>query len=185
MNFIYLSPSTQEFNEYISGGTEEFYMNLIADRMTPYLLASKIGFTRNIPTMTAVNSTLQSNLGEYGLHLSLHSNAGPKDLSGILRGSVIYYFPGSVLGKEAAEIFAKNLKTIYPVPSLIKIVPTTTLFEVARTNAPSILVETAYHDNEEDAFWIKNNIEKIAENYVLSLTEFFKIPFIRPTCVFE
>ena len=33
---IYLSPSTQEFNPYVSGdGNEEQYMNLIADAMEP------------------------------------------------------------------------------------------------------------------------------------------------------
>ena len=34
---IYLSPSTQEFNPYAGGGNEEYYMNLIADAMEPYL----------------------------------------------------------------------------------------------------------------------------------------------------
>ena len=34
---IYLSPSTQEYNPYITGnGSEEYFMNLIADAMEPY-----------------------------------------------------------------------------------------------------------------------------------------------------
>ena len=33
---IYLSPSLQEYNQFINGGTEEEYMNLIADAMEPY-----------------------------------------------------------------------------------------------------------------------------------------------------
>lgn len=37
MPIIYLSPSTQEFNPYYGGGNEEYYMNLIADAMEPYL----------------------------------------------------------------------------------------------------------------------------------------------------
>ncbi|MFR7474277.1 MAG: peptidoglycan hydrolase, partial [Christensenellales bacterium] len=53
---IYLSPSTQEWNLYINGGTEEYYMNLVADAMEPYLLASGISFTRNTPDMTAASS---------------------------------------------------------------------------------------------------------------------------------
>lgn len=32
---IYLSPSTQEKNLYVTGGTEEYYMNRIADAMEP------------------------------------------------------------------------------------------------------------------------------------------------------
>ena len=58
---IYLSPSTQEYNTYVSGGTEEYYMNLIADAMEPYLFASGIEFVRNTPQMTAASSIRQAN----------------------------------------------------------------------------------------------------------------------------
>jgi hypothetical protein len=44
MPTIYLSPSTQEFNPYNGGGNEEYYMNLIADAMIPYLEASGEGW---------------------------------------------------------------------------------------------------------------------------------------------
>ena len=39
---VFLSPSTQEWNPYVNGGSEEFYMNQIADRMEPYLRSSGI-----------------------------------------------------------------------------------------------------------------------------------------------
>ena len=54
---IFLSPSTQEYNEYITGGNEEYYTNLIADAMEPYLRASGSTFTRNDPALTAVSYT--------------------------------------------------------------------------------------------------------------------------------
>ena len=37
MPIIYLSPSTQEYNSFGTGGTEEQYMNLLADKLVPYL----------------------------------------------------------------------------------------------------------------------------------------------------
>lgn len=40
MPIIYLSPSTQENNFYVSGGSEEYWMNRLADAMVPYLNAS-------------------------------------------------------------------------------------------------------------------------------------------------
>ena len=49
MPIIYLSPSTQEKNYYVNGGTEEQYMNLLADKMVPYLNASGIRYSRNTP----------------------------------------------------------------------------------------------------------------------------------------
>ena len=53
MPSLFLSPSVQEFNPYVNGlGTEEYYMNLVADAMEPYLIASGITFARNNPNDT-------------------------------------------------------------------------------------------------------------------------------------
>ena len=178
---IYLSPSTQEFNPYAGGGNEEQYMNLIADAMEPYLAASGISFTRNTPDMTAASSITASNSGNYDLHLALHSNASA---TGTARGIEAYYSPASERGKRLAEIIARNLQLIYPLPNSSRIVPTTSLGEVTRTTVPSVLVEIGYHDNPEDAQWIRNNVNAIAENLVLSLTEYFGIPFNYPQPIY-
>ncbi len=179
MPTIYLSPSTQEFNPYNGGGNEEYYMNLIADAMEPYLASSGIQFVRNTPSMTAASSITASNSGNYDLHLALHSNATAAG-NGAVRGSEVYYYPSSEGGKRFADILAKNLKLIYPLPDRVRTVPTTSLGEVSKTRAPGVLVELAYHDNAEDAQWIRDNIELIAANIVLSLTEYFGIPFNTP-----
>ncbi|MEG0541395.1 MAG: N-acetylmuramoyl-L-alanine amidase [Angelakisella sp.] len=178
MPTIYLSPSTQEANSYVNGGTEEYYMNKIADAMEPYLRSNGIQYVRNTPEMTAITSIRQSNAGNYDLHLALHSNAAPERLYGKIRGTDVYYYPGSTKGKRAAEIIANNLKTIYPLPDKVRTVPTTYLGEVRQPKAPSVFIEFAYHDNVEDANWIKNNIEPIARNVVYSLTQYFGIPFV-------
>ena len=47
--------------------------------------------------------------------------------------------------------------------------------------APSVFIELGYHDNADDAAWIKGNLDAIARNIVLSLTEYFDIPFLYPT----
>ena len=179
MPTIYLSPSTQEFNPYNGGGNEEYYMNLVADAMEPYLASSGIQFVRNTPSMTAASSIAASNSGVFDLHLALHSNAtGSGD--GSVRGSEVYYNPSNSESKRFADIAAKNLKLIYPIPENVRTVPTTSLGEVVRTRAPGVLMEIAYHDNAEDAQWIRDNIDLIAANIVLSLTEFFGIPFNTP-----
>ena len=183
MPTIYLSPSTQEFNPYNGGGNEEYYMNLIVDDMEPYLTASGIRFVRNTPQMTAASSIAASNSGNYDLHFAIHSNAsGTGD--GSRRGSEVYYSPASARGKRLADIVAKNLQLIYPLPNGVKTVPTTTLGEVTRTKAPSVLVEVAYHDNAEDAQWIRENIDAIAANLVYSITEYFGVPFNTPQPIF-
>ena len=177
---IYLSPSTQEGNMYVIGGSEEYYMNLIADAMIPYLLSSGIQYTRNSPGMTASQAIAQSNSGNYDLHLALHSNAAPEGQYGTYTGVDVYYSPISIRGRRAADIFVRNLKSIYPNPSKVRAITTTTIGEVTQTRAPAVFLELGYHDNVGDANWVADNIERIARNLVLSLTEYFGIPFVEP-----
>ena len=46
MPFLFLSPSTQYFNPYITTGDERYWMNALADEMTPYLHAQRPGRQR-------------------------------------------------------------------------------------------------------------------------------------------
>ena len=149
---IYLSPSLQEWNPYVDGGNEEYYMNLIADAMEPYLTASGISFTRNSPDMSLRQAIAQSNAGSYDLHLAIHSNAS---------------------GEQSAG-------NLYPLPEKVNTIPTTTLGELRLTRAPAALIEVAYHDNIDDARWIRENINAIAENLSKSVAETLGVEFKRP-----
>ena len=180
---IYLSPSTQQANSYVTGGSEEYYMNLLADALEPYLKASGIDFVRNDPNQTAAAAIRESNAGDYDLHLALHSNAAPPDLSGKLRGIDVYYFPGSKKGEDVSEIIANNFEDVYPLPDRVRTLTTTRLGEVSKVRAPSTFLEIGYHDNPEDAQWIISNIPTIARNIAKSLTEYFDIPFVEPNLI--
>ncbi len=170
---IYLSPSTQEFNQYVIGGTEEEYMNRLADALEPYLIAAGIDFDRNTPEMTARTSIEQANrIGGQDLYLALHSNAAPEVFAGMLQGPDIYYNPANPESRRAAEIIADEFRKIYPQPQLVDILPTDFLGEVLRPNAPAVLVEVAYHDNLEDAQWIADNIQQIAQALSNAVEEF-------------
>ena len=180
MPTLFLSPSTQEGNPYISGGSEEQYMNAIADAMIPYLKASGIRVVRNDRNASAAQAIADSNTVRPQLHLAIHSNAAPDALSGQLRGIDIYYAQNSTLGKRAAEIFAQNLRQIYPLPDKIRTLTTTNIGEVTRTTAPAVFLELGYHDNVQDAAWITSNIEEIAQNLSQSVTQYFGLPLAQP-----
>ncbi len=175
---VFLSPSTQEWNEYATSGNEELYMNLLADRVEPYLRSCGIQFVRNDPDRNVGGAISDSNSGNYDVHLALHSNAAPPNLAGKLRGIDIYFAPASGQSEKLANIIANNLKSIYPLPDKVRALPTTTLGEVLRTKAVAVLCELGYHDNFADEAWLKNNLETIAKNLVRSLCDYFGIPFI-------
>ncbi|MDO4286927.1 MAG: N-acetylmuramoyl-L-alanine amidase [Eubacteriales bacterium] len=181
MPTVFLSPSTQEFNPFYDGmGSEEYYMNLIADAMVPYLEASGITVVRNTTEDTALTSAQKSNAANADFHLAIHSNAAPESLAGQLRGTDVYYYTGSTQGQRAAEIFANNFSLISPTPQLVDTIPTTRLAELRRTAAPAILIEVAYHDNPDDANWIRANIRDIARNLAVSTADYFGVPFRQP-----
>lgn len=181
MPIIYISPSTQEYNPYVTGsGSEEYWMNRLADAMTPYLNSCGIRYSRNTPDMTAASSVRQANQGWYDLYLALHSNASGPGSEGKNRGIIAFYYPGSGEGQRAAQIFVNNLRSIYPLPDQVVTRTTTSLVEVRAPRFPAVLLEIGYHDNWEDARWIEENIQEIARNLVLSLTDFFDIPFLWP-----
>lgn len=181
MPTIYLSPSTQEYNLYVSGnGSEEYFMNRLADDMEPLLLVNGIQFGRNTPDMTAASSIRQANRGNYDFYLALHSNASGPGSEGQNRGIIAFYYPGSANGQRGAELIAENLRRIYPLPEQVMIRPTTTLGEVRQPRAPAVLVEIGYHDNQADAAWIEGHIPDIARALVHSMTEYFSLPFADP-----
>ena len=170
---IYLSPSLQEYNPFYGGGSEEEVMNLIADAMEPYLAADGIEYLRNAPEMTLGQAIADSNNSNVDFHLAIHSNAAPPSVAGTRRGPVVYYYATSPYGRQMAELIADELREIYPDPSKVQVLPTTTLRELRRTNAPSALVEVAYHDNSEDAAWIRGNIDEIGKALSNAVAAYF------------
>ena len=175
---VFLSPSTQEWNQYATEGNEEQYMNLLADRLEPYLRSSGREYVRNDPVRNVNGAIADSNSGEYDVHLALHSNAAPENLAGRLRGVDIYFAPRSRYSEKLADIIANNMRSIYPLPDKVRAVPTSTLGEVLRTKAVAVLCEIGYHDNFADEAWLKNNLGTIAKNLAVSLCDYFGIPFI-------
>lgn len=175
---IYLSPSTQEQQVVVTGNNEEYYMNLIADAMVPYLRASGIDFDRNNPEDTVSQIIEHSNSKYRDVHFMLNMGAGVGNLSGLLRGVNVVYYTGSPGGKEAAAIFAENLRTLYPDPNLVIISSDRLNRELRDTDAVALMVALGYRDNPIDAVWLQNNIDNIAKNLVLSLTQYFGIPFV-------
>ena len=171
---IYLSPSAQEFNHYVDGGNEEYYMNLIADAMEPYLRASGIDFDRNQPEMPLWQIINDANAQPYDLHLAIHSNASPEAQAGQNTGVQIYYYPTSVKGKRFAQIIDGNYKPIYREPMNTQLIPSATLAELKRTKEPAV------HDNREDARWIRDNIDTIARSLAKSVAEYFNMEFREP-----
>jgi len=180
MPSVFLSPSTQQNNYYVNGGTEEQYMNLVCDQVIPYLNASGIVYTRNDRNQSAAAAIRQANAGNYGLYVAMHSNAAPEGQYGSKRGCDVYYYQYGQNSRRAAEGFADNLRQIYPLSQYVRTVPTTSLGEVVNSRAPAVLLEIGFHDNVSDANWIKSNISAIAWAVADGILRYFGLPLAQP-----
>ena len=180
MPSVFLSPSTQEYTPYVNAGTEEQYMNLIADAMEPYLQAMGIDYRRNDPGLTVGGSVRLSNSYRPDLHLAIHSNAAPERLAGSVQGTDVYYYPGSAAGKAYADAVSRAMEDIYPYPELVGASPNRNLYELRESAAPAVLIEVAYHDNPEDAQWIRDNVDGIARALAQATAEALSVPFVSP-----
>lgn len=178
MPSVYLSPSNSEYELFVTGGNEEYYMNRVADAMIPYLRASGIDFDRNDPGDTAQQIIAKSNSKYHDLHLVLNMGFGIGDLAGKVRGERTVHLTGSPGGTVAADIFAKNLKTIYPIPELVTVTSDRLSPELRDTNAAALIVELGYRDNIEDAEWVIGHIDELGRNLAMSLAEYLKVPFV-------
>lgn len=170
---IYLDPSVDETSEYASGGNDEYYMNLIADAMIPYLEIAGIEYTRNTPSDTLNEIINQSNADNHDLHLSLRSTPALD----IQLGPNIYYSALEPTAQSAAYNIARNLWSIYPDPGLVDMVPNSTIPEIGLTTAPTVFIDLVNRASYEDTEWLKDNLYSIARTLVFGLTDYFRIPF--------
>ena len=121
MPALFLSPSTQEFNTYVTTGNEEYWMNLLADELAPLLRDAGIAVTRNDPNLNAAAAIRASNAGSYDFHLALHSNASGVGNEGGTRGIDVYYDPTSADGKTMADLLVAELQKVYPLPDRVRL----------------------------------------------------------------
>ncbi len=178
MPSVYLNPSNQK-NEYITGGNEEYYMNQIADAMMPYLRGSGIDVTRSKPGEDLSKDIEESNAGNYDLYFGLQTTTSPEYLTGILQGPSMIYYAEDPEGQDAAIIIADNLRAIYPRPNLVTTIPSRTLPELKDTMATSVIASLGYHDNILDAMWIQDNISAIGRILALGISQYFGVPFLK------
>ena len=157
MPFLFLSPSTQAGNPYVTEGNERLWMNRVADRMEPSLRASGINVTRNDPEGTVGTSIRASNAGNYDFHLALHSNAAPPQSAADRARRLDLYYVSRQHGRPADALMSWRIicAEVYPLPQRVRPLASTSITEIRRVRAPSVLAELGYHDNRADAEWIR------------------------------
>ena len=169
---VYLSPSTQENNvnknvNYV----EETEMNLITDILEVELKRHNIETYRNTPDMTLYKIASDSNSKKVDLHFAIHSNAGGG------KGTECHiYAKGGNAEKFAKAIYEEVAPVTPDTDRGIFVSPH--LYEVKATNAPAVLIELDFHDNDKIAKWIQENRKPLAVAMCKGILKQFGIAYV-------
>ena len=170
---IAVSPSDQYRNRYAYGGTNEGYqMHRVAEKLVEYLMRCGIDVVY-LPGGYLDDRVRKANMEHVDGYIALHSNA----FDGSVQGIRVHCYPSEKSRKFGKFIMAA-LDAVYDGFTKSKIVETDSLYELKYPEAPAILPEIGFHDNPDDAKWIVNHVDQIAEALAKGICEYFKIPYV-------
>lgn len=170
MKKIYLSPSNQTGNKFITGNTNEGAVwNDIAKRLQTKLADYDCEVKLCKMSQTLAARAAEAKAWGADVYIAMHSNAAGTANKGA-RGVEVYYDPNKgATTKKLAQAVLNELKTLFTSRGLKQ---STKLIDCYKPAMPSIIGECGFHDNKADALLILNNKDKIAQLYCNALVKY-------------
>ena len=174
---VFLSPSSQPWNDCKFGDTEEQHCREIAflikklfdkdNRFKCVICDEFFSMTENQRLEKAVqlSNNFYNQMGGKTWHVALHTDG----YTGTSYGFSSFY-TGEGSGKDLAIKLANNFAKISPW-GLRSLKDYSALYELRKTLASAILFEMNFHDEINQAMWIHNNIKQIALCFYQSICE--------------
>ena len=167
---IYLSPSNQTGNKFITGNTSEGAVWYdIAVRLQKLLEAYNCEVMLSKPSQTLGVRAENAKAWGADVYIAMHSNAAGTANKGA-HGVEVYYDPNKgTKTKQLAQDVLDQLKTLFTSRGLKT---SSKLIDCYKPAMPSIIGECGFHDNKADALLILNNKDKIAQLYCNALVKY-------------
>lgn len=113
-----------------------------------------------------------ANYWDADLFVSIHCNAAPDELAGQIRGTETFYNHYSVEGRLLATAIQRRI--VQEIPTVDRGIKTGELFVTKYTDAPAVLVETAFIDNADDARLLVEYEDSFARAIACGITDYFR-----------
>lgn len=154
-------------------GNIEYCLKLVITETIECLKKNGISYVNE--SIPAPNSRIST--PEESVRIILGTQSPPGPLPAENAGIFIFFTAGDPKSKRLATILSKNLGNIYPEPSLVKMMPIKKNKSTTNNSIPCVTAKIGYADNPDDMSWMRDNLENIATSLVISLSEYFEIPF--------
>ena len=176
MKKIYLYPSDQVENLYAVGDTNEAVQcRKIAEALLPALeLCGFMAKTDITDEASMYDRVRQSNEWGADLHIAIHTNAHNTKV----KGTRLFCYDKTGEGYQACAAIMATLAPITPGNS--DNITVLHFYEVRDAKAPTVYLEVAFHDNPEEARWIIENTERIAEAVCQGVCAHYGVDYVNP-----
>ena len=111
-----------------------------------------------------------SNAWPADLHIALHTNG----FNGKVAGTRVHCYP-SEKSRRIGRLLQDRIAPLSPGTSE-RLVESAGLYELRAPTMPAVLPEFGFHDNPEEAQWLIDNMETIAEETCRAVCAFFDVP---------
>ena len=177
---VFISPEDRAGNVYAgtalwNGKTtnEKEQMGRLADDLEMAL--KRCGFeVINAQYGDMYDRVRDSNAWPADLHVAPHTNG----FDGTVAGTRVHCYP-SEKSRLIGRLIQERIAPLSPGTS-DRLVESTNLYELRSTHMPAVLPEFGFHDNPEEAQWLIDNMEAIAEETAQAVCEYFDVPYIAP-----
>ena len=177
---VFISPEDRASNVYAStalwnGRTtnEKEQMGRCADYLE--IALKRCGFeVINAQYGNMYDRVSASNSWPADLHIAPHTNG----FDGTVSGTRVHCYP-SEKSRLIGKLIQDRIAPMSPGTSE-RLVESTNLYELRVPTMPAVLPEFGFHDNPEEAQWLIDNMEAIAEETCKAICEFFDMPYIAP-----
>ena len=177
---IYLSPEDRASNTYAptalwNGRTtnEKEQMARCADLLEAAL--TRCGFAmKNVQRGNMYDRVKESNAWPAALHIALHTNG----FNGKASGTRVHCYP-SQESRRIGRLLQDRIAPLSP-GGPDKLVESAGLYELRATHMPAVLPEFGFHDHPEEAQWLIDSMERIAEETCQAVCDYFGVAYQPP-----
>lgn len=172
---IYISPSNQPFNLYAAGGTnecEQMYLlaGIVKEKLSGYSDLEVYITPKTDQSGYLTARTDEANSMGADIYLAFHSNAANKSAV----GTEAYYNPDNPSSISLTKMIYDCVDAVTPTMGRgIKDGVKAGLVELKRPSMPACLVEVEFHDVVNQANWIINNKNVLADSIVNGILKYF------------
>ncbi len=172
MPIVYFKTKTFNNYQFPDGSSDRYYTELLLDEITSCLNSNAIRYE----ILSSDNNITTNNPNEEYIVINFEmlndeSNTLEKNI-----GINIIFTEGNPMSKRMSDILLKNIQRVSDENLNLKVLSEMKNSELQTINEITVVFENLLNSNVIE--WLRQNIDEIANQFIMSLTEYFGLPFV-------